>query len=779
MLATSLTAFAQDTTGTGSLVGVVTNDTGAPEPFTTVCLVASNRCVVTAADGAFRLDRLRAGEYRLEISAPGRPAIVSVAIEVRAGVDRRVEVTAPRSEAFESTVTVVATMATAPEEVKGSAFLIAPREILRSAGAEQDVSRYVQALPGAVIGTNDFRNDIIVRGGSPLENLFVVDNVEVPNINAFANFASAGGSVSILDALLIRDVTFLTGGYPAPYVNRVSSVLQIALREGSRERFQGRATVGFAGAGAVLEGPIGRSGSEPARGSWIVSARRSFLDFFTRDLGFGGVPVQYTYNAKVLYDLGSLDRVWFVNLSGVDRIRLGLTSDTPVSDELSNFDIRYRGWRSASGVNWQHLFKAGAVGLLGVTRSDAVVRSTTKDLIRNGIPSIDRTVDDVIAGGQLVFGEDSRESETTAKYDLTAVMGQSMKLQAGGTVKLFQTSYTTQSPYGSENPYAVTPGLDVFDLDRRLTTTQWGTYFQATRDLTRRLNVTAGARVDGYAFVDATRVSPRTGVSYVVGDGWRLKGSYGRYYQLPPYLFLAAFPRNRELPPLRADHFVAGVERRVGGARLSAEVYRKHYSDYPAAADYPQLSLANLGDTFNVREVLFPLVGAGRGRASGVELVAEQKSRDRWFGELNLSLARSRHAGRDGILRPGAFDYPVVFNANAGWAFTRKWSASARITWLAGRPYTPFDEALSSAQRRPISDLSRVNAERAPGYFRLDLRADRTWRIGGRDVLLFAGVQNATNRRNFSGYRWNRRTGQTTFDDQLGIFPLVGLDWKF
>ena len=117
------------------------------------------------------------------------------------------------------------------------------------------MSRYVQGLPGVVIGTNDFRNDIIVRGGSPLENLFVVDNVEIPNINAFANFASAGGTVSLLDAELLQDVTFLTGGYPAPYINRTSSVLQVTQREGSRKEFGGWATLGFAGAGAILEGP--------------------------------------------------------------------------------------------------------------------------------------------------------------------------------------------------------------------------------------------------------------------------------------------------------------------------------------------------------------------------------------------------------------------------------------------------------------------------------------------------------------------------------------------
>ena len=177
-------------------------------------------------------------------------------MDVRAGLDGTVEITLPTVEDFQQTVTVTAPAFQAPEAVKNSGFLVAPREILKSAAALQDVSRYVQGLPGVVIGTNDFRNDIIVRGGSPLENLFVVDNVEIPNINAFANFASAGGTVSLLDAELLQDVTFLTGGYPAPYINRTSSVLQVTQREGSRKEFGGWATLGFAGAGAILEGPI-------------------------------------------------------------------------------------------------------------------------------------------------------------------------------------------------------------------------------------------------------------------------------------------------------------------------------------------------------------------------------------------------------------------------------------------------------------------------------------------------------------------------------------------
>lgn len=230
-------ALAQDTTGVGSIGGTVVTASQQPAPDVAVCVQGTDRCTVTDAAGSFTINDLRASQYIVEITAPGAPPIVSNPIEVRPGLTARVEVTLPEIADLQQslTVTVSAPAFVAPQEVKTSSFLIRGRDIDTGAGALQDVSRYVQALPGVVIGNNDFRNDIIVRGGSPLENLFVVDNVEVPNINTFANFASAGGTVSILDATLVQDVTFLTGGYPAPYINRASSVLQISQREGDRQ----------------------------------------------------------------------------------------------------------------------------------------------------------------------------------------------------------------------------------------------------------------------------------------------------------------------------------------------------------------------------------------------------------------------------------------------------------------------------------------------------------------------------------------------------------------
>lgn len=768
-------ASAQDTTGAGAVRGTVQTPAQQPAANVAVCLTELGRCVVTDAGGRFAIIDVRAGRYRLEIIPPGQPPLDS-AIEVRAGLDTTVEVALPDAGGVSETVTVSAPAFVAAEEVKNSAFLVSSTDILRSAGALQDVSRYVQTLPGVVIGANDFRNDLIVRGGSPLENLYIVDNVEIPNINTFANFASAGGTVSILDALLIQDVTFLTGAFPASYGNRTSSVLQTSLREGNRERVAGRATVGFAGAGAVVEGPMAAG-----RGSWIVSARRSFLDLVTDDIGVGGVPVQYTVNGKAVIDINSRHRLWALNVSGIDNIRLGLAEGTDLTDELSNFDIRYDGWRSATGINWQQTFGGQGVGLFGVTHSRARVQQQVNDLLRNGLPSPGASVEEQLAAGQTVFREDSGESETTIKYDVTAAVRFVDKLQAGASVKRFAIDYDAASPFGTDSPYFVVADSNPFALQERDATYQFSGYVQGSRRVASRVGLTLGGRVDRYAYLSATKFSPRAGLSVDITSDVSLRGSVGRYYQQPFFLFLTAFPENRRLSPFRADHAVVGVDVTRGDAmRMTVEFYEKRYRDYPVSSEIPSLSLANIGDTFAVREILFPLVSAGRGSARGVEFSVERRAQagDPLYAQVNVAVSQARHAGIDGFKRPGSFDYPVVVNALAGYRLGR-WDFSLRTAYLSGRPYTPFDEALSASQRRGIYDLANVNAERAPDYFRADVRVDRRFQVNGQPVTFFIGVQNLTNRKNVSGYSWDRRANLSSAQEQQGLFPILGIDWQF
>jgi len=467
-------------------------------------------------------------------------------------------------------------------------------------------------------------------------------------------------------------------------------------------------------------------------------------------------------------------------VSGVDRVRLGRTDDAAEEDEVYNFDIRYRGRRAATGFNWQRVF-AGGVGLLGVTHSFAAVGSTVKDLVRDGVPSASVDVDELVARSPIVYDEDSREQETTVKYDLTRTLGRVGVVQAGGTLKVFRLSYDVVAPFGADNPYAERG--DAFPIDLRLsaTSTQPGIYGQITSDLSSRLNSTLGVRVDRYSYLNATRVSPRASVRYALSARLSATGAAGRYYQQPPFLFLTAFDDNRRLLPFAATHLVGGLRYAPSATvRMGVEVYRKAYEDYPVARDIPSLSLANIGDTFNVREALFPLVSLGRGISRGVELTIEKpQSGTAWWGQANLAFARARHAGLDGVLRSGSFDYPVVFNAVGGRRIGSRWEVGIRATVLGGRPYTPFEPALSAAQRRGVYDLTRVNAVRSDTYARIDVRIDRRFAFTSSELLLFWGVQNATNRRNFAGASWNRQTNTEQRNDQLGLFPLVGLEWRF
>ena len=758
----------QDTAGVGSVTGTVTNSAGKPAASARVCVSTTTRCAVTDDQGSFRLSEIRAGEYQLEVSAPPLPPIMSASVSVRAGLEDQIQVTLSELQGLRQTMTVSESVFVAPEEIKTSSFLVERHEIFKSSAAQTDVSRYVQSLPGVGTGRNDGRNDLIVRGGSPLENLFVVDNVEIPNINTFANFASAGGLTSILDPDLIRDVNFMTGGYPAPFVNRASSVLQIAAREGSRDSFGARFSTSTLTAGGILEGPLGRN----KKGSWVTSVKRSFFETFASSFDNNGdVPVIYTFNTKALYDLSSRDRVWLVNFSGIDSIRVSPTDPGKNDPDGERVDVSYKGWRSATGLNWQHLFGERGAGLFGVSHSEARVNQTVKDVGRYGLP---------VAQTPLLYREDSGEGESTVKYDLTAYLPTLNKIQVGAVFKTFRIRYDTAQPFGADNPYSAVRDLNPFSLRKSLLAYQSGAYVQSTRNLTSRLNLTWGGRFDNYRRLQKSRISPRAGLSYKVTERFSLRTSYGHYFQQPLFLLLETFPQNRALIPIRANHMVAGLTYIIGPTvRMTIEGYQKDYKDYPVSTQFPSFSLASAGDTFNVSEILMPYASVGRGRSRGVEVFIEKKFRGRWFGQANVAYSSSKYSGLDGIRRPGTYDYPVVVNGVIGYKLTRKWDISSSFRFMSGKPYTPFNQTLSQQQNRGILDLSRVNGLRTPSYFRPDFRFDRTFTVNGKPLLFWIGIQNVAGRRNIAGVYWNENTNKAQNELQQSAFPLIGLDWKF
>jgi hypothetical protein len=755
----NVSAMAQEgVVGGGTLDGtVIDRQTRRPIAAAAVLIEGTSLTAVSDADGRFQI-RAPLGTLTLRIEAPGYVGLSQGDILISRG--RVTTVTFELSAAqtgFADQLTVRGSAFEKPPGVTTTSYGVAYEEVRRTAGAIGDISRHLQSLPGLAHSTDE-RNDLIARGGSPSENLTLVDGFEVPNLNHFGSQGTTGGAISMLNNEVLGDATFLAGGFPARFGNRLSSVLDVRLRDGNRDRFEAESDVSFAGASVVLEGPLG------SKGSWIGSVRRSYLELLKSSLDLPTVPEYGSYQGKFVYDLNASNRIWAMGLGGYDNFRFKV--DESDLDEPSLEAVDDKGRRFVTGIGWQQLFGDRGYGRLTVSNA----------MTRYGVEVHDRQLAD-----QLTFRDQSREQNTNVNYDVAWRFGREMELQAGGGFKRMQGDVKISQPLGVQNPRSTDPTrVDVVDVNTSIVANIAHAYAQMTTRIAPRTHLTFGLRGDRYAYLDETRVSPRVGLTVDLTSKITASASAGRYYQQPELVYLAATPANRALDPIRADHVVAGLAYVPSpDLKLSLEVYQKKYADYPVSLEYPTMSLANIGEQNGIDSFLMPMASLGTGRARGVEFFLQKKLTGSLYGQVSYTFARTRHAALDGVLRPGAYDSPHTFATILGYKMGPRWEFSTRFTYASGRPYTPPLLAESYAQNRWIEDLAQVNASRMPDYHRLDLRADRTFLLGRINLALYMEVQNVYNRENVGSFSWNPKTRQPITDKQLGLLPVFGINVQF
>lgn len=747
--------------GAGSIEGeVVDRDTRRPVVGAVVLVEGTGLTAAVGQDGHFRIDQVAPAVYTIRAERPGYVPHSSPEISVPANRSIAVVLELTRALTIREDVLVSAAAIPRLPTVTTSSFDMGREEIRRSAGSMGDVNRFVQALPG-IAALGDLRNDLVSRGGSPSENLTLVDGIEVPTINHFPTTGTSGGVVAILNNELIEDASFLAGGFPAEYGNRLSSVLDIRLREGHRSRPVFEADANFAGAAIIAEGPLGASGS------WIATGRRSFLDIFSRSAGGDveeALPRMSDYTFKVRYDAGARDTLWVVGFGGADTIRL--VGDGDNLEEPDFLTIDNGGWRAVTGVAWRHLFGTNAFGLCTV--SDGRARYNVE-------------VTDGAHGGVLEFLNRSNEGNTTLKYDLSWQLAQRFTVRAGVSWKREARNLRIAQPNGVDTPFSVQPSADVagVDLDLDAAAEIWSSHAQLAVKLAPRATLTAGARVDEFSVLNTTTVSPRIGLETVVSPRLTFHAAAGRYHQQPELTAIVARRENGELSPMQSDHLIVGtVFQARPDLRISIEGYRKWSRRYPVSLHFPALTLANHGIGFDMADILLPLTSLGRGRAEGLEVFVKKRLSHRFYGQVAYSLSRTEQTAFDGVRRRGAFDTPHVLTLLGGLGLGR-WDVSARFAYATGRLYTPPLMPEAQQQNRLIYDLDRFNALRLPNLHRLDVRVDRKFRWGRAGLSLFAEVQNAFNRRAIVEYEWNEKTHEPHGVKQLGMLPVLGVNVKF
>jgi hypothetical protein len=745
---------------TGTIQGrVFDRETKQPVAEAQLQLVGSTLGTLSDSEGRFTLTGAPVGTQAIRVLRIGyRPTTVSDLL-INPGRPTQVEVLLESSAATLAATRVVAGNASfvAPRNTPVSRITMSYEEIRRAPGAIGDVSRLVQSLPGVLTG-NDTRNDIISRGGSPMENLFLVDGIEVPNINHFAGQGATGGPIGMINNELVRDVAFYAGAFAPRFGNRLSSVLDISLREGTSDGRRTEFDMSNAGAGIVTEGSLG------SRANYIVSGRQSYLDLVAPLIGLTAVPYTTNFQAKVTWRPGARDVVKLVGLGGFDRIDFRSTPDDTVDGDPPG-TTRFRGDRWTGGVAWQRLLGARGVGTLVASASTNGTRS--------------RVIEERF-GATPVFLNEARENEYILRYDATVNVPRFADVNVGGSVRRLTINTALASPFGVENPFSpAATRVDAINVDQSEGVDISGAYVELVRTA-GAFDLASSVRVDQFGQSSTTRTSPRAALTWRPTATLSVSGTWGRYHQQVPLVFTVNVPANAGLVPMQSDHSVLAARWTPrDNLLLSAEVFDRQYRDYPVARDYVQLSLANTGVQNRVDQLLFPMSSTGTGRSRGLELFAQQKFTGSTYGQISYTRSEVEHRARDGQWRPGGYDAPNFFTAIFGVKRGAKWEYSTRASYSSGRPLTPLNTVASLQQNRQVFDLQRFNQDRTPAYARLDVRIDRRFLIRGTWLSTYLDIQNITNRENRSVQLWNTKTRRAEWQEQIAFFPVIGLNWKF
>ncbi len=739
-------------TKTGILRGTVINGmTKEPVVGANVVLNGTTLGASTNANGTFDIFTIPVGNYGIRVSAVGYKPIVKTDIVVSSGKPASLSIEMMETVVEFEGVTVTTEFFQKNDESPISLQTLGAEEIRRLPGGLEDVVRAVSILPG-VAQVQAGRNDLIVRGGAPSENLFVVDNIEVPNINHFGTQGASGGPLSFINLDYVNETTFKTGGFGAQYGDKLSSVLTIDLKDGRTDKLGGKVTIAATQFGLNLEGPVDQDGS------FIFSARRSFLDFIFKAAGFGFVPEYWDFLGKATFRLSEHDRLTVVGVAALDDVKQFNETEKKRFDNSRILASDQK--QAVGGVSWRHLLGRGYTS---VTLGQSYVDYDT------------RQNDSLLTP---IFTNKSLEYESSLRGDIVYQFSKTAELSGGvqGKVIRFWSDLFLR-------PFTSSLGGAAFGAHSTYDTTAYkaALYVQYSQQLDR-LRVTAGVRADYFnAITNSSAFSPRITASYALDEITNLTCSAGRYHQAPAMIWLVSNPAvNAHLEHIRVDQLVAGWDRLLrNDVKLSLEAYYKDYGKYPVSLTRPYLVMANTGAGFGGAEEGFasygtdPLASIGTGRSRGVEFFLQKKSSDvPYYGLVSISYNVAEFTALDGIERPGSFDQRWIVNVGGGYIFNERWEAGMKFRYATGRPYTPFNAD-------GTQDPALYNTERIVANHSLDVRLDRRWMFIGWSFIAYVDIQNIYNRKPVDVPRYNQELKQTEQLSSIGILPSIGLSAEF
>ena len=731
---------------------VATSGTLEPVAGAFVILDGTSLGGLTDGNGEFSITGVPVGSYNLRVSSVGHHPGMKTDVIVRSERLTMVEFLLEPAPLAGGTITVRPSYFSRDEAQAGSSQEFSGEEIRRAPGSAGDVVRIIAGLPSVSKVDNQY-NGLAVRGGNPFENGIYIENMEFGNINHFPRQGTSGGGLSMVNVDVLSDVRFSAGGFSAAYGDRLSSVMELKLRGGNRQEFDGQLDFGMAGAGTVLEGPL--AGGD---GAWLVTARHSWVDLLTSIADIDAVPTYSDYLAKVELDLSPSHRLTFLGMGAIDYV--DYTFEQAGDDGNPNYGITDTK-SLLTGVDWRWLWHGDGFSRTSLSFSDLSYGGDYRKTSNQEIEAV----------------QDSDERSASLRNTNTWSASPGLEMNFGLDLRLGFNRY--DSYFGADTSWSGEP-LPPLTIDRDVQNFQGGIFCETTLDISQRVVATFGLRGDYSDRNRSMTVSPRGALSLQTNEDCTITASAGIYRQALPAELIARSTEFESLCDPVATHYVLGFQRLFSeDTRLVVEAYLKAYSRFPFDPGQPgYFILDGLGSEQDLYSFISLQSGA-LARSRGIEVTLQKRLAMGLYGIVSGSYSRSSYRSPGEPFRNRIFDNRVIVGIEGGYRFDERWEASLRWDFAGGRPFTPLDVEASAEFNRSILDESRINAERLPAFHTLNVRVDRRFNFSDTALVTYASIWNAYNRRNVAAVYWNGVEHREDRIYQWGIMPVVGLEYEF
>jgi len=768
LLVISQLSFAQN--NKQNIRGIVTDklsQTTLPGASVQIINKTENKGTTSDVNGNYVLTDISPDRYEIKISFIGYKNVIVPDVIVVSGKETILDI------AMEENITnlneVVVSANSKDKTINNltsiSARTFSMEEVNRYSGGRSDAARLVANFAG-VSAPDDSRNDIVIRGNSPVGVLWRINGMNVTNPNHFASVGTTGGAVSALNTNMLKSSDFLTSAFPSEYGNATAGVFDIGFRNGNSQKRESSLQFGLiTGLEAMTEGPISKKNNS----SYLIGYRYSLTGIANAlgiDYGTTAIPTYQDLSFNINSGNSKLGKFTLFGILATSSISISNGNDGSMYGGRDGHDL------------------SSTIGIIGLNHfiqiNNKSYLSTTIGLNYSKTDQTDYSFD------RLTSTNFTREENNVSKTGYNFSTSYNSKISSRLFVKVgIQDEFIRLSLYYRMKERIVDNWKQIWDYNSYTNLAQ--AYLHAKYSFSEKFTLNAGVHAQFFFLNNSISFEPRLGLKYAINNKNSFNFGYGLHSQTQPInvYFLQSQDtngtysyNNKDLNFTKSHHFVLGYDLQAfENWRLKAEVYYQYLFNVPVNTYSSSYSMLNTGAGFKT-DLEDSLTNEGTGTNYGVELTIEKFFSKGYYALFTFSLYSSKYKGSDGIERNTAFNGRYVYNILGGkeWKVGKdrrnKICIDLKLTNAGGRAYTPIDLTASETVGHGVYSTD-VFSDYYSTYFRMDFKVGFTLNSRRKKISnsISIDLQNITNNKNVFSQEYDDRSRSIKSTYQLGFFP--------